>query len=278
MSALNILHKYPRTPHVMGSRKQVGDGDLAYVRLDGLRGETLVIEEKVDGANAGLSFGPGGELRLQCRGHYLTGGPRERQFSLFKRWAYQHYGALYERLGRRYLMYGEWCYAKHTMFYDALPHYFLEFDVLDRERGVFLSTDARRALLEGSPVVSVPVLWRGLAEEAPRLTTLVGCSLMKSARWRTALRAVAVERGLDPDRVRRQTDGHDDAEGLYLKVERDGQTVDRMKYVRPSFTQSIEVAGDHWMERPLLPNGLAPGVDIFGTWVTQADWFRSKTV
>src|SRR5205807_2014548 len=29
----------------------------------------------------------------------------------------------------RYILYGEWLYAKHTVFYTDLPHYFLEFDI-----------------------------------------------------------------------------------------------------------------------------------------------------
>jgi hypothetical protein len=37
-------------------------------------------------------------------------------------------------------MYGEWVYAKHTVFYDKLPHYFLEFDILETKTGAFLST------------------------------------------------------------------------------------------------------------------------------------------
>ena len=49
-----------------------------------------------------------------------------------KQWANAHRDAFYEVLGSRYIMYGEWMYAKHSVFYDALPHYFLEFDVLDR--------------------------------------------------------------------------------------------------------------------------------------------------
>ena len=58
-------------------------------------------------------------------------------------------------------MYGEWMVAKHTAFYDALPHYFMEFDVLDTETGNFLSTDARRLLLSQCPVHSVKVLETG---------------------------------------------------------------------------------------------------------------------
>ncbi len=55
-------------------------------------------------------------------------------------------------------MYGEWLYAKHTVFYDNLPHYFMEFDVLDRLTRAFLSTTARRELLTGLPVMPVPVI------------------------------------------------------------------------------------------------------------------------
>jgi hypothetical protein len=47
------------------------------------------------------------------------------------------------------VLYGEWLYAKHTIFYDRLPQYFLEFDVLDLESDAFLSTARRRELLGG---------------------------------------------------------------------------------------------------------------------------------
>ena len=81
------LFKYPRTRHVEGSRLQPGDQDLEQVAWSSLAGRHLVIEEKVDGANAGVSFTAGGALRLQSRGHYLTGGGREKHFALFKTWA-----------------------------------------------------------------------------------------------------------------------------------------------------------------------------------------------
>lgn len=58
---------------------------------------------------------------LQSRGHYLTGGPRESQFGLFKSWAATFAPILWPVLGDRYVLYGEWLYAKHICFYDALP-------------------------------------------------------------------------------------------------------------------------------------------------------------
>ena len=128
------IRKYPRTRHIEGSRLSAGDEDLSAVPFRELAGKHLVVEEKLDGANAALSFDDDGALLLQSRGHYLSGGPREKHFAVLKTWANAHQRAFAERLGSRYVMYGEWLYAKHTCFYDQLPHYFMEFDVLDRER------------------------------------------------------------------------------------------------------------------------------------------------
>src|SRR5262249_44142568 len=178
------LHKYPRTHHLEGSRLQPGDEDSRSVPFAVLAGRYLVIEEKLDGANAGISFDAGGRLWLQSRGHFLTGGAREKHFDLFKRWAATHADALRAALGRRFVLYGEGLYAKHTVFYDRLPHYFLEFDVLDTAAGAFLGTDARRALLHGVPVASVPVLRTGPCRDPADVTALVGPSLYKSPDWR----------------------------------------------------------------------------------------------
>lgn len=257
------IKKYPRTHHLQGSRTQPGDEDLSATPFAEIRGRFVVAEEKLDGANAGLSFADG-ELLLQSRGHYLTGGGRERHFDLFKRWARAHETALYERLGERYVVYGEWLYAKHTIFYDALPHYLLEFDVYDRERDEFLSTERRRALLDGSPLVPVPVLWQGEPRSAKQLTELVTRSVYKTADWREQLAAAISARGLDPERLRHQTDYHDEAEGLYLKVEEEGRVVDRLKYVRASFLTSVIDSESHWLDRPIVPNQLASGVELFG--------------
>jgi len=222
-----------------------------------LDGHYVVVEEKIDGANAGLSF-EDGELRLQSRGHYLTGGEREKHFQLFKTWAQCHRPWLEEVLGERYLAYGEWVYARHTMFYDRLPHYFLEFDVLDRESGQFLSTERRRELWQGRPIVSVPVLYEGRSPELG-----IGPALYRSAAWRERLRASALRLGLDAERALAETDPSPLAEGLYLKTEAEGRVTGRYKFVRASFLTAVLDSGTHWLQRPIIPNELAEGVDIF---------------
>jgi len=253
--------KYPRTPHIEGSRLQPGDEDLSQVPFSSIAGRHIVIEEKIDGANSALSFNPAGELLLQSRGHYLIGGYRERHFNMFKQWAGIHRHALWERLGCRYVMYGEWMYAKHTIYYDALPHYFMEFDILDRETGRYLDTHSRRKMTEGLPVCSVPVLAEGKFSRMDDVLRYLGDSRFITPDHIANLRASAEKEGLDADKICRETDASKTMEGLYIKVEEDGQVVQRVKYVRSSFLQTVEESGTHWLDRPIVPNGLCRSID-----------------
>ena len=225
--------KYPRTPHIAGSRLQPGDEDMGVIAPEVLEAGWLVIEEKLDGSNSGISFDRDGSLVLQSRGHVLTGGPRERQFNLLKRWANHHVAALRDILAGRYVMYGEWLYARHTIAYNQLPHYFLEFDMLDKDSGEFLSTERRALLLAGGPVLSVPVLGTG---SVGRIDSYIGRSRFSST---------------------------ETMEGLYLKQEEDGRVVARYKYVRPGFLQAVAHSDSHWMDRPIEPNILRDNVDLF---------------
>ncbi len=261
---MNRLYKYPRTHHLEGSRLQAGDEDLDSVSFDSLKGRFIVIEEKLDGANSGISFNENGTLYLQSRGHYLDGGAREKQFALFKTWANAYKQALWESLSSRYVLYGEWLYAKHTVFYDTLPHYFCEFDILDTANGEFLSTEQRHARLKNSPVVSVPVLWRGAAKSLKHVRSFLRHSLYKSDAWRDTLHEVCVTKGQNIELVKMQTDDSDLMEGLYIKVEEEGQVVERYKFIRASFLQAVFDSGSHWMDRPILPNQLREGCDLFG--------------
>lgn len=263
------LLKYPRTPHLEGSRLQPGDEGYDHVPYSTLQGEHVVIEEKLDAANSGFSFNGAGDMLLQCRGHYLTGGGRERQFNLFKRWAQAHESVFLERLEDRYVVYGEWMHKLHSVPYNALPHFFLEFDVWDRARNVFLSTKARRALLDGLPILSVPVLHDGVAlKRLKDMTGLVTASLGKSVGWQDQFLREAVKAGILEDKAWEIADKSDLAEGLYLKIERGDEVVGRLKWVRPSFTQRIIESDKHHSEGPYVANSLWPGVDIFSPVLT----------
>jgi hypothetical protein len=255
------MRKYPRTRHIEGSRLHEGDEDLAAISFNEVRELTLVVEEKIDGANSGLSFDEQGELLLQSRGHYLIGGAREKQFDLFKQWAATHRQAFYKALGCRYVVYGEWTYAKHTIFYDALPHYFLEFDVLDRETETFLDMPSRQRLLADLPIVSVPVLKTGEFKSLKELTSMIAPSLFIREGHIERLTQHCENEGLNVETAWRETDHSTTAEGLYIKHEQNGIVVDRFKFVRAEFLQTALSSGSHWLDRPMVPNQLARNVD-----------------
>lgn len=253
------MFKYPRTRHIRGSRFQHGDQDLEAVDFSALVGKHLVVEEKMDGANCGISFSEEGELLLQSRGHYLRGGPREKHFNLLKQWAACHQEAFFCALGSRYVMYGEWLYAKHTFFYDALPHYFMEFDVLDTQTAEFLDTPRRKALLAQCPVTPVLVLHEGPVTGVGALAKMITRSNFITDKRDVSLEASARFAGVDPAECRKHTDMSPDMEGLYVKWEEDGTVKGRFKYVRQSFTNAILDQESHWHDRTIVPNVLANG-------------------
>jgi hypothetical protein len=233
-----------------------------------------VLEEKIDGANSGVSFSESGELLLQSRGHYLAGGASERQFNLMKLWTRAHEERILEVLEDRFVMYGEWAYAKHSVWYDRLPHYFNEFDLFDREEQQFLSTARRRKLLQGLPVLSVPVLYEGLMPTSPKqLWRLVYRSLAKTCGWRQNFESTVAREGLALALCWKQTDKSDKSEGLYLKVEDEVQVLARYKLVRHDFVQTILDSGSHHARRPVVPNLLDAQADLYSpelavTWET----------
>src|SRR5690348_9455758 len=106
--------KYPRTPHLFGSRgttddKHLGESDSARFLTD----PSLIVEEKIDGTNTGIHFTPAGRLVLQCRGHEIIEGMHP-QYDLFKQWAMVKRPVLEAMLGSDYILFGEWMYARHS--------------------------------------------------------------------------------------------------------------------------------------------------------------------
>lgn len=253
----NSIIKYPRTQHLKGSRLQDGDEDLSQVPFSEILGKHIVIEEKIDGANSAVSFDDEGNLLLQSRGHYLVGGYNERHYNLMKQWANNNKYLFYSVLGSRYIMYGEWMYAKHTVFYDALPDYFMEFDIYDKEKGVFLDTPSRKILTQQMQIIhSVPVLAEGVFCSKESILAFLADSNYITENHIDVLRLLAQKQGLDVERQVRETDPSLTMEGLYIKVETDGEVKQRVKYVRNSFYQCVNASGSHWQQRPIIPNQL----------------------
>lgn len=236
--------KYPRTPHLFGSTGTADDKHLGRRESERFVADaSLIAEEKLDGTNVGIHFTSAGRMVLQCRGHEITEGMHP-QYDLFKQWTSVKRPLLEEMLGTRFILYGEWLYAQHSVHYRALPHYFFEFDIYDKDAARFLDLPARLGLLAGTGLQTVPVVHRGRATY-DELLALIG---------RSAFDSTFAHPG----------SGRTDSvmEGLYLRTEADGFVTGRAKLVRPEFVEKVKQS-EHWQHRAMVPNGLAAGADIW---------------
>lgn len=236
--------KYPRTPHLFGSKGTADDKHLGEAESEEfIANESLIVEEKIDGTNVGIHFCEKGEMVLQCRGHIITEGMHP-QYDLFKQWAAVKSNVLAERLEQRYILFGEWVYARHSIFYRGLTHYFFEFDIYDKQAAAFLDLQQRMTLLESTGIQTVPVLHTG-ALKRKEMETLVGPSRFASQ---------------FENPLTNRTDNL--MEGLYFRTEADGIATGRAKFVRPAFVEKIKQS-THWQQQVMVPNELADDVDIW---------------
>ncbi len=266
MTEMPELLKFPRTPHIVGSSIQVGD-DRAITRLSDLVGRgDITLTEKIDGKNTGFRFSSGGDLLIQNRGAYIDmasipSGP-DNSLGLFAKWLEIYEDDFLGVIEDRYIIYGEWMATLHSVFYDGLPGYFLEYDVFDTRDGVFLSTNRRQELLRGLPIDSVPRLFHGTSLTMDELISMAGPSHFRSAPSELIdnLRHAC---GMASDNFQERLgklDGSDDMEGVYIRIENDNSVVFRAKWVRPGFTQAIAASSEHWSKRFPVCNLLAKPV------------------
>ncbi|HVI40107.1 MAG TPA: RNA ligase family protein [Anaerovoracaceae bacterium] len=238
------LPKYPRTFHLEGS-KGIKDPDA--IVPSSIAGKFLVVEEKMDGSMVWLAFDSNGKLLIGHRNQEVSGS----EFDLLKSWAASIEEDLFDMLEDRYVMYGEWLWAKHTIFYDRLVHYFLEYDIYDRKENIWLDTSSRYDLLNRKHIVSVRILQAektGLSD------------LSKQAKSSAYISSVVKDNELMKSaNVIKETDLSGLMEGLYIKVEENGRVVERYKYIRKGFLDIILGSGTHWKDRPVIINQLTPG-------------------
>jgi len=119
---MSDFFRFPHTPHIawLGEGQPRDDKVLAPYEVDELLADAVRVEEKLDGANLGISLGPDGQLRAQNRGQYLI-EPYVGQFSRLTSWLAQHQWQLHAQLSTDLILFGEWCAARHSLDYENLP-------------------------------------------------------------------------------------------------------------------------------------------------------------
>lgn len=221
--------KYPTTPHLLwlGSKPLARSDKLIPKQecLEFLKRE-VIIEEKIDGANIGISISEDGSLRVQNRGQYID-NQFFGQFSRLENWLSLRGQKFMSALPKNAILFGEWCAAVHTIFYDRLPDYFLLFDVYDVENAEFWSVARRDDLAENLELKVVPKIFKGQVDKDKVLSLLLG----SQSRFSSC-----------------------PMEGLVMRTDDALWLLQRAKVVHPNFIQSVN---QHWTKRAITWNQLA---------------------
>lgn len=219
--------RFPHTPHIawLGKGTPRDDKVLASLEVVSLLSGPVVVEEKIDGANLGISVNQAGRLRLQNRGDYLR-EPFTGQFKKLSAWIALRENDLISMLGNSLTLFGEWCAARHSVAYDRLPDWFVVFDIYNSSTRRFWSTKRRNEL---AALLDLPVVSEVLRGKTtlPFLKDLV---LNNPSQYRNGM-----------------------MEGLVIRQESEDWLETRAKLVRPDFTQAID---EHWSRRDLEWNKL----------------------
>jgi ATP-dependent RNA circularization protein (DNA/RNA ligase family) len=214
--------RFPHTPHLAWLGEGIPRDDKVLSRADvkSLLAGVVIVEEKLDGANLGLSLDANGKLQAQNRGQYLA-DPHAGQFTRLPAWLSQHGDALHAVLTPSLVLFGEWCAARHSLDYAALPDWLLLFDVYDKSVGRFWSSSRRNKLANEVGLVTVPQVFHGKTS----LSELKRLVVTTSSNYRSG-----------------------PLEGLVIRRESLDWCDVRAKLVRPDFTQAIDT---HWRKRSI---------------------------
>ena len=221
----NDFFKFPSTPHLslLGDLAVRGDKVMSESERNEFLRHEIVVEEKIDGANLGISFDSSGNIRAQNRGAYLH-FPSSGQWQKLSEWLKPRTDALFEQLTDQFILFGEWCYAQHSVKYDRLPDWFLGFDIYDISNAKFFSCHRRDEVFRTIGIFQVPIIKRGYFS----LSELNGFLSQSEL----------------SDKL---------AEGLYLRFDQGDWLEQRAKLVRPAFIQSVE---QHWSRSGIKANRL----------------------
>jgi hypothetical protein len=223
--------RFPHTPHLawLGEGRPRADKVLTPAEARELLRHEVTIEEKVDGANVGFSVDDEGAVRVQSRGADVQREACHPQFRPLFPWLEPRRQALGAALSEGLILFGEWCYAVHSVRYTRLPDWLLAFDVFDRRAGSFWSVPRRDALAKELGLAVVPQVTAGRFD-LDGLIRLLGQSKL----------------------------GSGPTEGLYVRRDEGDWLAARAKLVRAEFVQNIDV---HWSRRPMRTNQLASNGD-----------------
>lgn len=212
-----MLPEFPSTPHLpwkcVGKGIQVSEQEASILWTS----PNVIVEEKIDGASAGMTIDDEDNPIIRNRDFILVKGyekdtPAKKQFKPIWNWWYSHKTKFMElRLCGPYSVYGEWMYMAHGMQYDQLPSMFITYELYDYEQGFFVDPFQARMILGNCGFVAVKIISIGALNS-----------------WE-ALVQMANDKSFYTSDSKR--------EGVYVKVGDGKQITNRFKMVREDFVQ-----------------------------------------
>lgn len=149
--------KYERTFHFFWSPGGTSD-DKRMKDTSCLLGVDLVITEKMDGSNVCMETGA-------CFSRSHSGSPNHPSFDAFK----QLHSTVKFRIPEYLQIFGEWCFALHSISYDKLPGYFLVFGVRDLRTMTWAAWEEVDMWATELDCPTVPILFRGTLDKEEQL-------------------------------------------------------------------------------------------------------------
>lgn len=217
--------KFPRTRHLAnigGASRE--DLLLEQSEINEFLASELYIEEKIDGANMGISIDPSTyAIKFQNRSHYVTSSYAA-QFKKLDAWKDKFQTELFDIIEPgTHILFGEWVYSKHSIHYTNLPGYFIAFDLFNKKTGKFASRDMLEKLLANTSIPLIRLVTNSKFKSVDQIVKLLDT---KSAYYDGKL------------------------EGVYVRVCDELNTLKRAKIVRSDF-----ICGDtHWSKSKCVEN------------------------
>lgn len=214
--------KYNRTPHLPWSPGGTSDDKIAK-DVSSLLRRKVIITEKIDGSNCSLEADG-------CFARTHAGPPTHASFDQLK----ALHASIKHNIPEKYQLFGEWCYALHSIPYDKLPSYFLMFGVreLYSPEGEWQEWEVVKMWAKEIGVATVPELWSGFIHDEKELQRLTEDIAKQPSRFGKVREGVVI----------RVADSFLD--GDFSKYV--------MKWVRPNHVQT----SDHWKNQEIVRNQL----------------------
>jgi len=201
-----MRYKYPRTFHLPWS-EGCTDDDKIMDSTAAFEGREVIVTEKMDGENTTL-YHDGLHARSIDSGYHPS-----------RTWVQNWWSSISYNLPSHLRICGENVYARHSISYHDLPHFFLAFSVWEGDR--CWGWDATTNLCAALGVHLVPVLYEGVYDER-KIRSL----------------------------YREETEGYVIRTRERFAAESFSQSVG--KFVRKGHVTT----DDHWMHQAIIPNEL----------------------